>query len=78
MKRTLLRFYYVNWKDEDHEYVIEPTGAGIAVDDYNFGRPVLHGNVVFKDGKPPDRQPTRRTFVLVKMRNVREVDQTDA
>lgn len=65
-----LRFFYVNWKDEDHEYVITPTGAGLGIDEYNFGRPVLHGNVIFRDGQV--RDVGRRTFVLVKMRNVRE------
>jgi len=70
-----LKFRYKNWRGVDHEYVVELTGAGVGVDDYNRDRPVVHAEVVTRDGdrRPEIGQNRRRTFVISEMRDMEEV-----
>ena len=86
----LLRFKYVNWRDEDHEYVIEIPSPSDQVAQPRVqwglhpraGEQVTHdaywmvsGQVVTRDGDPrPDMGPTRRrSFELVRMRDIEEI-----
>jgi hypothetical protein len=70
-----LKFRYTNWRGDDHVYVVEPTGAGTGIDDYNRDRPVIHAEVVTRDGDPrPEMGDNRRrTFVIAEMRDIEEV-----
>lgn len=79
MKQRNLKFKYRNWKGDEHVYVIEPTGAECATLERAEVRervPVLHGNVVTRDGDPrPEMGPIRcRTFRLAELREVEEVE----
>ena len=76
-----LKFKYVNWRGDDHEYVIEVEAVAYGKYDSagaDRGNPenwVIHGMVITRDGSSrPDMGPTRRrTFLLNKIRNPEEV-----
>lgn len=75
----LVRFVYINWRDEQHTYVVKPEsiefgphdqhGSGArAEEDYNW---VFHGEVVTRDGDTrPGMGTRRRTFLLDGMLNL--------
>jgi len=77
-----LKFRYVNWRGDDHEYVIEveavafgkydSAGAGPTVHTGNW---VIHGAVLTRDGdtRPDLGNNRRRTFLISKIRNPEEV-----
>jgi hypothetical protein len=72
-----LKFDYINWKGEAHTYVIVPTGADIGPKkSHGEFRPMLHGNVLTRDGDDrPEMGPTRRrSFVLAELKNIKEVE----
>lgn len=71
-----LKFRYVNWRGDDHEYVIEkpelhPTHKARGDGTYWM----ISGQVVTRDGadRPEMGDSRRRTFELVKMREIEEV-----
>lgn len=73
---TLLTFDYVNWKGEDHNYVIEECRYTPSYPSpVHEGHWVIHGDVVTRDGDTrPTMGPTRRrTFEILKMRNIKEI-----
>lgn len=74
----LLKFRYVNWRGDDHEYVIEPKLDDRAAISYRDGHWCLSGMVVTRDGDPrPGMGPTRRrTFEIAKMRDIEEVERS--
>lgn len=76
----LLEFDYVNWRGDDHHYVIEP--EGLTWEEYPGDVSpegwFVHGMVVTRDGDPrKDMGPARRrSFRLVKMKNLMEVERS--
>lgn len=74
-----LKFQYRNWRGEEHTYVIEPTGADVSPPsfDHEPNRVMLHGNLISRDGDERcDLGISRqRSFVLVNMRLMEEVEQ---
>lgn len=76
----LLRFDYTNWRGHDHTYVIDPAagrnpGLHAMVDAERADYWGISGQVITRDGDPRREMGDnrRRTFALVKMRNVEEV-----
>jgi hypothetical protein len=82
-----LKFRYVNWRGDDHEYVIIPSHRGVKSPPGFHASPtsmshdtnhlMLSGDVVTRDGDPrPDMDATgrRRSFVIVNMREIEEVE----
>lgn len=77
---TPIKFTYVNWRGDEHEYVIKlesleyghygEHGSTGSVGEMNW---VLHGHVVTRDGDPrPDMGTRRRTFLLNKIQDPRD------
>lgn len=71
-----LKFRYVNWRGNDHEYVIEPEPV-LTLDRHNdeegpFWQ--IHGDVVTRDGDTrTEMMPTRRrSFKLVGMYDIEQ------
>lgn len=84
MGNELLKFIYVNWSGEEHEYVIEPESLEYKdihyihpkTGEYHGEHHVIHGMVVTRDGDPrPEMGDNRRrSFIVAKMQVIREVD----
>lgn len=79
--RPLLAFDYVNWRGDDHHYLIEPEGPpSFELGPFVEGRPVyrawcVSGSVIERDGVTRSAAGTnRRTFAVDKMRDVQEVE----
>lgn len=72
-----LQFVYTNHDGDTHTYVIKPTGADTLspVGSDAEELPVLHGDVITRDGDPRlDMDPTRRrTFVIADMAAIENV-----
>lgn len=84
--RPFIEFDYVNWRGEDHHYLVEVEGvecgpydaggthAAHSPDDVHW---VMNGIVVTRDGEVRETQDNgRRTFLLGKIRNIGEVTRT--
>lgn len=75
-----LEFAYENWKGITYAYVVEPEKIefgpydGTGANNGQIMNWVLHAEVVTRSGDPrPDMQTRRRTFLLTKIRHLREV-----
>lgn len=73
-----LRFKYINWRGDDHEYVIEPIDGSLVFLPPNDDRPpawAISGDLVTRDGntRPELGDSRRRTFVLRAMRDIEEI-----
>lgn len=72
-----LKFKYTNWRGDEHIYVILVTDAETSPDLADPGRspiPFLNGNVITRDDDPRnDMDHRRRSFRIVKMRELEEV-----
>jgi len=76
-----LKFKYTNWRGNDHEYVISPERGGL--EQYTAtmtGRDgaawMVSGDVVTRDGDVREGMGDnrRRSFELIKMRDIEEVE----
>lgn len=70
-----LLFHYINWKGEDHTYLVNPVTVKYSRQLVTPGGDeefhwYLNCNVIERDG---EKRPGPRSFILVKMRDVQEV-----
>jgi hypothetical protein len=74
-----LRFNYKNWRGEEHEYLIdpEPHSLGLRWEGDHEGSWVISGRCLLRDGEQRPDWP-RRTFKVVDMKDVEEVEWTPA
>lgn len=80
-----VKFRYVNWNGDPHEYIIKVLSVEFGPYDDGGGTPrpvsmygwVLHGDVVTRDGDPrPEMGPTRRrTFLIRKIHEMELIDE---
>lgn len=66
-----IQFDYVNWKGEDHNYVVNVAGFEIQLAGYSGedgARISMHAYPIMRDGLP--RDSARRTFMAEKIRNL--------
>jgi hypothetical protein len=69
-----LVFRYTNWRDEEHQYIVEPEGIGVGISQYDHGELVLHAHVIARDGDPRIELLTRRrTFIVNKIHDLQEI-----
>lgn len=86
MGNELLKFIYVNWNGEEHEYVIEPESleykevswSSNKTGQYSGFHHVVNGMVVTRDGDPRPEMGNnrRRTFIIAKMQVIKELDRS--
>jgi hypothetical protein len=74
----LLKFKYVNWRGEDHEYLLKPEPESLTVHANKQSHWTISGRVIERDGKPHPHSDgivrVRRTFELHKIRNLQEIE----
>lgn len=66
------RFWYVNWRGDDHEYVISVEGIELTSTPSEYAGWTVHGDVLYRDGQARDDTP-RRSFLLEKIRDLEVV-----
>lgn len=77
-----LKFTYLNWKGDEHEYVIAPDGVGVNIEYHDHHAQgnyeshwLISGLLVTRDGDPRHEMGNRRrSFVLTRMKSVEEVE----
>lgn len=67
-----IRFNYTNWREEDHEYVVEPESVSRGKGEHWY----LHATIVTRDGNPrPEIDGNRRrSFELARLEDIEEVE----
>lgn len=71
MGKLLLKFRYINWEGDEHEYIVDPQEILSAGQQF-----VIHATCLYRDGQKRDGE-LHRTFYLLGMKNLEEVWEHD-
>ena len=72
-----LVFRYTNWRDEEHQYIVEPEGIGVGISQHDHGELVLHAHVIARASQYASRielDIRRRTFIVNKIHDLQEIN----